>query len=86
MQDIKVEKILGLTGTILAILMFTSIIEVAISNWKGESNIIVQPILTVINCVIWSIYACLRKDKFVFWSNVPGVFLGIITVLSAILK
>jgi hypothetical protein len=82
----KVGNILGVIGTIIAILMFFSLLEIAHSNWIGQSNIVIQPLITMINCSIWSVYAIFRKEKFVFWANIPGVFLGLITVLSAFVR
>jgi hypothetical protein len=88
MQHLKKEKIsntLGFIGTVIAITMFVSLLEVARSNWLGESHIIIQPIITTINCSIWSVYAFMKKEKFVFVANIPGVLLGVITILSAII-
>lgn len=76
-------KLLGTSGTILAILMFVSLVEIARSNMSGEANIFIQPLVTTINCMIWSTYAYLKKEWFLFWANVPGVFLGLFTSITA---
>lgn len=76
-------KILGYVGTLIAISMFVSLLEIAKSNLSGQSHIFIQPLVTTLNCSIWSVYAWLRKEKFVFAANIPGVFLGIFTFLSA---
>lgn len=73
----------GTAGATLAILMFVSLIEIAKDNLAGESHIYIMPAVTTLNCIIWSIYGYMKKEKFVFWANVPGVLLGIITVLTA---
>ncbi len=83
MNKEKTITILGTFGTILAIAMFISLLEIARANLRGESHIFIQPMVTTINCVIWSLYAHLKKEKFVFWANLPGVFLGIFTVITA---
>lgn len=59
-------KVLGTSGTIIAILMFVSLIEVARSNMSGDSNIFIQPLVTMINCTIWSTYAYMKKEWFLF--------------------
>jgi len=76
-------KIFGFIGTCLALGMFFALIEVAFSNLNGESNIFIQPILVTINCTVWSLYAYWKKDWFLFWANLPGIFLGIFTVITA---
>ena len=82
----KITTTLGVIGTTLAIIMFVSLLEIARENLLGQSHIFIQPSVTTLNCIIWSIYAFRRKEKFVFWANIPGVFLGIITVITAFIK
>ncbi|MCX6793251.1 MAG: SemiSWEET family transporter [Candidatus Falkowbacteria bacterium] len=79
-------KLLGYTGTIVAIIMFLSLIEIARANMSGQTHIIIQPLATILNCSIWSTYAILNKDKFVFMANMPGVLLGVFTVITALVK
>ncbi|MFZ2150070.1 MAG: SemiSWEET family transporter [Minisyncoccia bacterium] len=79
----KTIKFLGTLGTTIAILMFVSLLEIARANIRGESHIFIQPIMVTINCFTWSLYAYLKKEKFVFWANFPGVLLGIITIITA---
>ncbi len=79
----KIINMFGTAGATLAILMFVSLIEIAKDNLAGESHIYIMPAVTTLNCIIWSIYGYMKKEKFVFWANVPGVLLGIITVLTA---
>ena len=79
----KTIKFLGTLGTVIAIAMFVSLLEIARANLRGESHIFIQPIMVTLNCSIWSLYAQLKKEKFVFWANFPGVLLGIFTVVTA---
>ena len=79
----KTIKFLGTLGTIIAIAMFVSLLEIARANVIGESHIFIQPIMVTINCSVWSLYAYLKKEKFVFWANFPGVLLGIFTAITA---
>ncbi len=85
MNKQKTINILGFAGTCIAIIMFVSLLEIARNNLHGNTHIIIQPIVTTINCTIWSVYAHLKKERFVFWANLPGVFLGIFTVITALM-
>lgn len=86
MDKDKITTILGAIGTTLAILMFVSLLEVARENLLGQSHIYIQPAVTTFNCMIWTAYGFRKKEKFVFWANVPGVFLGIFTVITAFIN
>ncbi len=83
MKKDLIIKVLGYVGTILSILMYTSLIEVAKNNIYSHSHIFIQPFFTILNCTLWSTYAYLTKEKFVFWANLPGVIFGIITFITA---
>ena len=79
------EKIIGATGSVIAIIMYFSLIEVFISNIQGKSNIIIQPLATAINGSIWCLYAYSKKDWFLLAPNLLGLVLGAITVVSVFL-
>jgi len=38
----------------------------------------------VLNCFGWALYACMKRDHFVFWSNFPGLVSGVFYVVTAI--
>ena len=44
----KNEKIIGSIASVMAIIMFFSLIEILISNIQGNSNIFIQPLATAI--------------------------------------
>ncbi len=79
------EKIIGCVASILAILMFFSLIEILISNIRGDSTILIQPLATSFNCLFWSMYGYGRKDWFVLVPNLLGFLLGTITALSVLI-
>lgn len=83
MKKELIIKILGYVGTIMALLMFISLIEIARKNIISNAHIFIQPFFVTLNCTTWSIYAYLRKDRFVFWANFPGIILAIITFITA---
>jgi uncharacterized protein with PQ loop repeat len=80
----KNEKVIGTIASILAIIMFVSLIEILRSNFSGKSDIIIQPLATTVNCFFWSLYAYGKKDWFLFVPNALGLVLGVITALSAL--
>jgi len=48
----RYETQLGTVGAILAIVMFTSLIEVAWSNYQDYSVIWIQPTISIINSTV----------------------------------
>ncbi len=77
------EKIIGTIASALAIIMFASLVEIFISNIRGNSHIFIQPIATALNCFFWSLYAYGRKDWYLLVPNMLGCILGIITGVVA---
>ena len=78
----RYESQLGTLGTILAIVMFTSLIEVAWSNYQDKSVIWIQPTISIINSTVWCLYAITRADKFLLLANMVGIFFATITILA----
>jgi hypothetical protein len=79
---LKHEKIIGTLASIFAIIMFFSLIEILISNVRGDSAIFIQPIATSINGLFWGAYAYGRRDWFLFVPNILALTLGILTALA----
>lgn len=79
----KNEKIIGSIASVLAIIMFFSLIEVFVSNIRGESKIFIQPTATAFNGFFWSLYAYGRKDWFLLVPNLLALILGVATAISA---
>jgi hypothetical protein len=80
----KHEKIIGSIASILATVMFVSLIEVLISNVQGKSNIFIQPLATAFNGFFWSLYAYGKKDWFLLVPNLLALILGAVTALSVL--
>ena len=78
----RYENQLGTLGTILAIVMFTSLIEVAWSNFQNKSVIWIQPSISIINSSVWCLYAVTRSDRFLLLANVVGIFFATLTILA----
>lgn len=80
---LKYERIFGLTATIFSTFMFLALIEVASNNLHNNKKIIIQPLLTVINCILWSLYGTSKKDWFIISPNLVGILMGIFTIFTA---
>ncbi len=80
---IEKENVIGAIASICATLMILSLIEVFISNLEGTSNIYIQPLATIFNCFLWSLYGYARKDMFIIIPNISGVIIGVTTTISA---
>lgn len=79
----KHEKTIGFIAATLGVIMFISLIEVLISNIRGQSTIFIQPLATAVNGFFWSLYAFSIKDRFVLIPNLLALVLGIMTAISA---
>ncbi|WP_010134797.1 SemiSWEET family transporter [Ochrovirga pacifica] len=79
----KHQKSFGFVGALMGIVMFVSLVEVMIANFKGESAIVIQPTATAINGLVWTLYSYGRKDYFLLIPNVLAFVLGIMTTIAA---
>ena len=70
---------------VLAVVMFTSQIEVAWSNFQDHSVIWVQPTISVTNSTVWCLYALTRADRFLLLANLVGILFAVITILAIFL-
>ena len=80
----KNEKIIGTIASLLAIIMFFSLIEILVSNIQGKSNIFIQPMATSFNGLFWSMYAYGRRDWFLLVPNLLALVLGAVTSVSVL--
>lgn len=83
----QVDKI-GTVASVMSIMMYVSYIPQIMANVSGgpKGNPI-QPLVAFINCTVWTLYGFLqtKKDWPIIWANIPGIFLGLATFLTAIL-
>ena len=80
---IKYEKSIGAVGAIVAIAMISSIVEIMISNLRGNTVIVVQPTATLLSGLVWSLYGYGKKDFFILIPNILACILGTLTIASA---
>ena len=77
-------KILSKLATIMCICMYISYIPQIISDFSGHPVGFLQPLVAMINASLWTGYGWNKtyKDWPVIISNVPGIFFGLITVIT----
>lgn len=81
------EQIFGKMASILSVLMYVSYIPQISNNLSGNKGTPIQPLVAMINCIFWLLYAWKqdKKDYPIIIANVPGIFLGAITFITAII-
>ncbi|KKP40521.1 MAG: hypothetical protein UR28_C0001G0031 [Candidatus Peregrinibacteria bacterium GW2011_GWF2_33_10] len=86
MNERTINKI-GWFASFMAIAMYSSYIDQIRLNLSGQTGSIILPIITVINCSAWTFYGALKtkKDWPIIICNIPGIVLGIITAITAII-
>lgn len=82
----KVINRIGWFASFMAIAMYFSYIDQIMLNVTGQTGSVILPIVTTINCTAWVAYGSLkiRKDWPIIACNVPGIFLGVITAVTAL--
>lgn len=86
MNSSLVDKI-GWFASFMAIVMFSSYIDQIRLNISGHPGSVLLPIATMINCSSWVAYGILkeRKDWPIVACNLPGIFLGLVTLITALI-
>lgn len=85
-QSESLTNLVGWFASLMASVMYISYVDQIKLNLSGQPGSVILPIITSINCSAWILYALLKPktDWPLLFCNFPGVFLGIITVLTAI--
>lgn len=86
MKELSVNKI-GWFASCMAIVMYFSYIDQIRLNLSGHPGSLILPIITTINCSAWSVYGLYKskKDWPIIVCNIPGIFLGLITAITAVI-
>jgi len=84
----KIVKRIGWFASVLAIAMYFSYIDQIRLNISGQTGSVILPLVTTVNCIAWVLYASLKpvKDWPIIVCNVPGVILGIVTAVTALVQ
>lgn len=83
----RMMLIFGRIASVLSVLMYVSYIPQIMNNLEGDKGNPIQPMVAMVNCIFWVIYASMQKKKDypLIIANVPGVFLGAITFITALM-
>ncbi len=78
--------VLGWIATVTAVAMYLSYIDQIRLNLSGHPGSVVQPLATMVNCGLWTLYGLLRRprDWPIAIANFPGVVLGTVALVTAL--
>lgn len=82
--DQKIVEKIGWAASIIAILMWFSFIDQIRLNLAGQKGSIIMPIIVTINCILWTLFGLGKKNWQIVSANVPGIFLGAFTAITAL--
>ncbi len=83
-MDQKIVEKIGQAASIIAILMWFSFIDQIRLNLTGHKGSIIIPIVVVVNCTLWTLFGLGKKNWQIVSCNVPGIFIGAITAITAL--
>jgi len=85
MDEKKINKI-GWFASIVSVAMYVSYIDQIRLNISGHPGSIILPIITTVNASLWFSYGAFKKKKDwpIVICNIPGIILGIITAITAV--
>ncbi|MEC4175015.1 SemiSWEET family transporter [Adlercreutzia sp. R7] len=83
-QDIV--AIIGRIASVLSVLMYVSYITQIANNLDGNPGSPWQPLCAFFNCTMWTIYGFMKpkRDIPIIVANIPGIVLGLVTFITAI--
>lgn len=90
MDKAKFERVMGVIGTVTAVLMYVFYIN-TIRNYlnaaPGTERDWLQPAMACVNCCIWVAYGLFkeRRDWPVAIANAPGIIFGGVTAIIALM-
>ena len=78
---------LGHLGSILSVMMYVSYIPQITNNLAGNKGSFIQPLVAMINCIVWFIYGAFKKERDIpiMIANAPGILFGLVTAITAVL-
>ena len=82
----KVVKRVGWIATAFCVSMYFSYIHQISLNLSGNKGSVLLPLATVFNSIAWVIYGFIKRQKDwpIIVSNLPGVVLGLATIITAL--
>lgn len=59
----RTVQIFGRIASVLYVLMYVSYISQIMNNLAGDKGNPIQPVVAMVNCIFWVIYASMQKKK-----------------------
>lgn len=86
MDKAKFERVMGIVGTITAILMYVFYFKNIQNNLSGHKGDWLQPMMACINCIAWVSYGFFKehRDWPIVIANTPGIIFGFIAAITAL--
>lgn len=83
----NVIKKLGWVATFTAVAMYVSYFPQIYNNLHGDKGDFIQPLVALLNSLLWTIYALgqKKKDWPIAIANIPGIFFAGAAFLTAIM-
>ena len=83
----KQMKTLGWIATFMSVMMYVSYIPQIMNNLAGQKGNFIQPVVAALNCCLWCYYGFFKEERDIpiVAANIPGIILGIITALTALI-
>ncbi len=87
MSEKSVNRI-GWIASLMSIAMYFSYIDQILLNLSGQTGSVILPIVTTVNCIAWASYGYFkeRRDWPIIVCNIPGIILGIVTAITALVQ
>lgn len=84
-MDSRLLRAIGWLASCAALAMYFAYIDQIRLNLQGHKGSAIQAGATIVNCTLWTVYgaARARRDWPIIVANVPGIVLGLITLLTA---
>ncbi len=82
----KTIEMIGTTAMFLAMGLYLSFIDQIRLNMNGTPGSIIMPIVSILNCVTWSVYGLFKKERDwrIVLPNVAGIILAPTTIATAL--
>ena len=86
MSEKQMKKV-GWIATFMSIMMYVSYIPQILDNLAGHKGNFIQPAVAALNCWLWCYYGFFKEERDIpiVAANIPGIILGIITALTALI-
>ncbi|MCR2034286.1 SemiSWEET family transporter [Adlercreutzia mucosicola] len=81
-----IVAVVGRIASVLSVIMYVSYLTQIANNLGGNPGSPWQPLCAFFNCTMWTIYGFMKpkRDIPIIVANIPGIVLGLITFITAI--